>query len=326
MNNAATTRTVLITGGGGFIGSHLVERMLADGWAVVVLDDFSTGRRENLMAVAESAALQIVEGSVCDAPLVARLVAEADAVVHLAAAVGVRLIVEQPARTLETNIQGATNVLDAAAAGGTRILLASTSEVYGKSSAVPFTEEADLVLGPSTHSRWGYACSKLADEFLAMAYHAQSALPVTVCRLFNTVGPRQVGRYGMVVPRFVDWALAGKPLEVYGRGEQTRCFCHVGDTVEALARLLANDEAAGEVVNVGADAEISILDLARRVNESTDNAAGVVHRTAEEAYGRDVEDMQRRVPSIDKLEALTAFRPQRTLDDILRDVIAEKKG
>ena len=315
----------LITGGGGFIGSHLTERMLAEGWSVVVLDDFSTGRRENLSAVAGDANLRVVEGSVCDAELVNELVSGADAVVHLAAAVGVRLIVEQPVRTLETNIEGAANVLDAAAECGARVLLASTSEVYGKSSAVPFREDADLVLGASDHSRWGYACSKLADEFLAMAYWKQSDLPVTVCRLFNTVGPRQVGTDGMVIPRFVEWAMANKPLEVYGSGEQTRCFCHVLDTVEALARLFDCDAASGQIVNIGSADEISILSLAERVNAATGNNAGIVYRSAEEAYGCAVEDMLRRVPAVEKLERLTGFRPGRTLDDILRDVIAEKK-
>jgi UDP-glucose 4-epimerase len=316
---------VLVTGGAGFIGSHLTERLLARGDSVVVLDDLSTGRRENLSGCDGHSALELRVGSVLDQPLVAELAAGCDAIVHLAAAVGVRLIVERPVHTIETNVHGTESVLRAAAPDGRRVLLASTSEVYGKSSRLPFREDDDLALGPTSHSRWAYACSKALDELLALAYWREKRVPTTICRFFNTVGPRQTGRYGMVLPRFVSQALAGDPITVYGDGRQTRCFGHVADAVEAVLRLLDSEAAVGAVFNVGNDEEISIGELAERVRAATGSASQIVHVPYSEAYGEGFEDMQRRVPDCSRLAAVTGFKPRIPLEAILADVIAERR-
>ena len=315
--------TYLVTGGGGFIGSHLVEALLGGGNDVVVLDNLATGRMANLAAVADHPSLRFVRGSVLDELMVDELVHECDVVVHLAAAVGVRLIVEQPLRSFTTNIRGSEIVIEAAHRYRRQILLTSTSEIYGKNSAVPLVEEADRVLGSPTIARWAYSTAKAVDEILAYAYYRERGLPTTVVRLFNTVGPRQSPGYGMVLPRLVRQAVAGEPLTVFGTGRQTRCFCHVSDVVDALLRLLAHPGARGEVFNVGSQDEISILELANRVIERAASRSLVDLIPYEEAYASGFEDMQRRVPDTTKMRLLTGWAPTRTLDDILDDAIAE---
>ena len=315
--------TYLVTGGGGFIGSHLVEALLGGGNDVVVLDNLATGRMANLAAVADHPSLRFVRGSVLDELMVDELVHECDVVVHLAAAVGVRLIVEQPLRSFTTNIRGSEIVIEAAHRYRRQILLTSTSEIYGKNSAVPLVEEADRVLGSPTIARWAYSTAKAVDEILAYAYYRERGLPTTVVRLFNTVGPRQSPGYGMVLPRLVRQAVAGEPLTVFGTGRQTRCFCHVSDVVDALLRLLAHPGARGEVFNVGSQDEISILELANRVIERAASRSWVELIPYEEDYGSGFEDMQRRVPDTTKMRLLTGWAPTRTLDDILDDAIAE---
>jgi UDP-glucose 4-epimerase len=319
---------VLVTGGAGFIGSHLVERLLAQGQQVTVLDDMSTGRRANLAALEERSDLEIIEGSVLDEDLVTRLVQRADIVYHLAAAVGVDLVLRHPLRSLETNIQGTEHVLSACAAiaGGRRVLIASTSEVYGKNDKDALGEDDDRVLGSARLSRWFYASAKAIDEAFALAYWQERRLPVTVVRLFNTVGARQTGRYGMVVPRFVRWALVGEPLRVFGDGQQTRCFTNVHDVVHALVALTETPAAAGEIFNIGQPTEIRIVDLARRVIELAESSSQVklVPYDAEEAHGARAagfEDMRRRVPDASKLLAYTGFAPRIGLDQTLREVI-----
>jgi UDP-glucose 4-epimerase len=318
----------LVTGGAGFIGSHLVERLIRRGDSVTVLDDLSTGRRANLEAVEGEAGLCVVEGSVLDAPLVERLVGQSDVVYHLAAAVGVDWVLRHPLRSLETNIQGTEHVLRACAEtdGGRRVLIASTSEVYGKNDKDALAEDDDRVLGSARLSRWFYASAKAIDEAFALAYWHERRLPVTVVRLFNTVGPRQTGRYGMVVPRFVRWALRNEPLRVYGDGQQTRCFTNVHDVVHALTALMDSSESAGEIFNIGQPNEIRIIDLARRVIELCESQSEVklVPYHADEAYGERAagfEDMRRRVPDASKLYACTGFRPSIGLDQTLREVI-----
>lgn len=316
--------TALVTGGAGFIGSHLVERLLQEGCTVRVLDDFSTGRRENLAAVAEHENLSVIAGSVTDAACVASAVSGADAVYHLAAAVGVTLIVAQPVRTLETNVRGTETVLaEAARAGVRRFFLASSSEVYGKSERIPFDEDDDLLIGSSRHCRWGYACSKAVAEFLAVAYARERGLPLVVGRLFNTIGPRQVGAYGMVLPRFVRAALAGEPLEVYGTGRQTRAFIDVRDMVEGIHRLTATAAAEPLIVNLGGEREIAIADLAERVLRLTGSSSRVRQVTYEEAYGEAMDDMDRRCPSLARARAvLGAAWPHISLDASLETIIA----
>jgi UDP-glucose 4-epimerase len=316
----------LVTGGAGFIGSHLVERLVALGDTVTVLDDLSTGRRINLGNVDGRADFELIEGSVLDADLVERLVERADAVYHLAAAVGVDWVLRHPLRSLETNIQGTEHVLRACARDARRVLIASTSEVYGKNDKDALAEDDDRVLGSARLSRWFYASAKGIDEAFALAYWHEKHLPVTVVRLFNTVGARQSGRYGMVVPRFVRWALHGEPLLVYGDGQQTRCFTNVHDVVHALTTLMQTPSACGEIFNIGQPNEIRIVDLARRVIELTESASELklVAYDAEEAYGERAagfEDMRRRVPDASKLVAYTGFRPQIGLDQTLREVI-----
>ena len=319
---------VLITGGAGFVGSHLAEELLAAGHHVTVLDDVSTGTWDNLAGVAGHDRLRCVEGKVEDRPLVNALVREADLVYHLAAALGVRLIVEKPLESLRTNINGTEAVLEAVSGGHARVLIASTSEVYGKSTRMPFREDDDVVIGPTVRNRWSYAAAKMVDEFLALAYHQQHGVDMVVFRLFNTVGPRQTGRYGMVVPRFVDAALNGKPLPVYGDGLQSRCFLHVKDAVDAIRRLADSPDAAGKVFNVGSTERVTIQALAERVLLKTDGTLSrerITHVPYEEAYPPGFEDMRTRVPDISRISRLTGWRPRRNLDTILSDVILSRR-
>jgi UDP-glucose 4-epimerase len=316
----------LITGGAGFIGSHLSDLLLEHGHAVHVLDDLSTGGIENIRHLKHRSGFEYTIGSVEDHSMVAELVDEADVVVHLAAAVGVTLVVESPVRAIETNVHGTEVVLAHANKKKKPVLIASTSEVYGKSRALPFREDGDMQMGATDMGRWAYACSKAIDEFLAMAYWRERGLPTIVVRLFNTVGPRQTGCYGMVVPRLVGQALAGEPLTVYGNGHQTRCFCHVADVVRALFGLMTEESAYGNVFNVGATSEISILDLARRIIELTGSGSDISMIPYDEAYGEGFEDMYRRVPDIAKVQALIGWTPTRALDDIVEDVVAHQRG
>ena len=315
----------LITGGAGFIGSHLSEVLLERGENVFVLDDLSTGSVENIRHLKANGRFHYVFDSILNKHLLAELVDESDVVIHLAAAVGVRLIVEHPVRTLETNIHGTQSVLDAASKKRKLVFIASTSEVYGKSDKVPFHEDADLVLGPTTKSRWSYAASKALDEFLALSYWKERKQPVKIARFFNTVGPRQTGRYGMVLPNFVRQALAGEPITVYGSGKQSRCFCDVRDSVESLIRLLATDQSIGEVVNIGTDQEVTIEQLAHLVKERTESNSPVTFVPYDQAYEPGFEDMPRRVPSLTKLEKLTGFRPAIPLVEIVDRVIAHSQ-
>jgi UDP-glucose 4-epimerase len=312
----------LITGGAGFIGSHLANRLIDCGDSVTVLDDLSTGSVHNVSSVRHHDRFKLVVGCVTDWPVVAELVDEADRVVHLAAVVGVRNVVESPVHTIELNVHGTEIVLRAAARKSRPVLVASTSEVYGKSDAVPFKEDQDLVLGPSTKGRWSYAASKLVDECLALAYFREKRLPVTVVRLFNTVGPRQTGRYGMVIPTFVGRALTDKTIDVYGTGAQSRCFCHVEDTVRALHELCTGGAAVGQIVNVGSREEVTVETLAERIIVVTGSRSIIRRVSYDAAYGEGFEDMLRRVPDTGKVERLIGWKPTKTLDDILRDVVA----
>jgi UDP-glucose 4-epimerase len=311
------THHVLVTGGAGFIGAHLVERLLADGKAVVVVDDMSTGSLENLRAVRAHPRLRVIQSRVSACSELAQLVAEAESVYHLAAAVGVDLVVRSPIHVIETNLHETEVLLEAAAARGVPVLLASTSEVYGKSQKEAFGEEDDLLIGPPHQARWSYACSKLMDEFLALAYAKERSLPVVIARLFNTVGPRQTGRYGMVLPRFIAAARSGQPLKVYGDGQQTRCFCYVGDTVEALVRLANCPAACGQVFNVGSTEEISIRHLAEKVIEILGSPSAAELVPYSQAYEPGFDDMRRRKPVVDKLATTVGFRPRTTLQTII---------
>src|SRR5215218_1946533 len=316
----------LITGGAGFIGSHLAERLLARGDRVTVLDDLSTGRAENIGHLRGASGFTFVRESVENASTVNVLMAQCDAVFHLASAVGVQLILDEPVRTIRTTIHGTEVVLEAAHRFGRPTLITSSSEVYGKGTRVPFSEDDDVVMGPTRHSRWCYAYSKGIDEFLGLAYHKEFGLPVTIVRLFNTVGPRQVGMYGMVLPRFVSAALAGKPLQVYGDGNQTRCFCHVSDVTGALVKLMETPGAVGGVFNVGSDQEVSMNELARRVVALTGSKSAVEHLTYEQAYGQPFDDMQRRVPDLKRVREAIGFAPRMGLDEIIRSVIEDQRG
>jgi UDP-glucose 4-epimerase len=318
------SRTVLVTGGAGFIGSHLVDRLLSEGLAVTVVDDLSTGRQSNLEAASVRPGFRFHEVKVSEWTDLAAEVARSRAVVHFAAAVGVELVMKSPIRTIETNLGETESILAAAAPVGVPVLLASTSEVYGKSNKTEFTETDDLLIGPPTLGRWSYACSKLMDEFLALAYMRERGLPVTIARFFNTVGPRQTGAHGMVIPRFLEAARIGAPLRVYGDGQQTRCFCHVLDTVEAVYRLLWAPQAAGRVVNVGNDVSVTIRELAERVVARTGSASSIESVPYTEAFGPGFEDMLHRRPSLAALEGLTGFRPRRSLDEILDDLIGDR--
>jgi UDP-glucose 4-epimerase len=312
----------LITGGAGFIGSHLTERLLDRGDRVVLLDNLSTGSVENIRHLKPSGRMEYHLDNIENRQLLAELVDDADVIVHLAAAVGVKLIVESPVKTIETNVNGTQLILEAACKKKKLVLTASTSEVYGKNTNVPFHEDADLVLGPTTKGRWSYAASKALDEFLALSYWKEKKLPVIVVRLFNTVGPRQTGRYGMVLPNFVKSALENAPISIYGSGKQSRCFCDVRDTVEALLRLMDSPHAVGEVVNVGNTEEITIEGLAQRVKERTGSSSPIEYIPYDKAYEPGFEDMMRRVPCVDKLHALTGFRPATSLNEIIDRVTA----
>lgn len=312
----------LITGGAGFIGSHLAERLLDRGDRVVVLDNLSTGSVENIRHLKSSARLEYHLDNIENRQLLAELVDDADVIVHLAAAVGVKLIVESPVRTIETNVNGTQMILEAACKKKKLVLTASTSEVYGKSTDIPFREDADLVLGPTTKGRWSYAASKALDEFLALSYWKEKKLPVVIVRLFNTVGPRQTGRYGMVLPNFVKSALENSAITIYGSGKQSRCFCDVRDTIEGLIRLMDTERAVGEVVNVGNTEEITVEDLAFRVKERTGSSSPIEYVSYDQAYEAGFEDMMRRVPAIEKLYALTGFRPRISLNEIIDRVVA----
>ena len=307
----------LITGGAGFIGSHLAERLLDRGDHVVLLDNLSTGSVENIRHLKSNERMQHHFDDIENRQLVAELVDDADIVVHLAAAVGVKLIVESPVRTIETNVNGTQMILEAACKKRKLVLTASTSEVYGKNTNVPFHEDADLVLGATTKGRWSYAASKALDEFLALSYWKEKRLPVIVVRLFNTVGPRQTGRYGMVLPNFVKSALDQTPIQVYGNGKQSRCFCDVSDTVESLIRLMDTEKSIGEVVNVGSTEEVSIEELAKLVKQRTASSSSIEFVPYDKAYEPGFEDMMRRVPNVDKLHSLTGFRPQTSLNEII---------
>ena len=307
----------LITGGAGFIGSHLAERLLGRGDHVVLLDNLSTGSMENIRHLKSSERMRYHLDNIENRQLVAELVDDADVIVHLAAAVGVKLIVESPVRTIETNVNGTQMILEAACKKRKLVLTASTSEVYGKNTNLPFHEDADLVLGPTTKGRWSYAASKALDEFLALAYWKEKKLPVIVVRLFNTVGPRQTGRYGMVLPNFVKSALDNNVISVYGNGKQSRCFCDVRDTVEGLIRLMDTERSVGEVVNIGNTEEISIEALAQTVKDRTGSTSPIEYVPYDQAYEPGFEDMMRRVPCVDKLQALTGFRPRTSLAEII---------
>jgi UDP-glucose 4-epimerase len=312
----------LITGGAGFIGSHLADRLLSDGHEVWCIDDLSTGSIYNIEHLKPHPGFHYSIDTIMNVPLLAELVDRCDVVIHLAAAVGVKLIVESPVRTIETNVRGTEIILSVAEKKKRRVIIASTSEVYGKTDRIPFREDADLVLGPTNKGRWSYACSKAIDEYLALAYWKERRLPVTVVRLFNTVGPRQTGQYGMVLPTFVQQALTGRPLTVYGDGQQSRSFTFVKDMVEALIRLMSTDRSVGEVFNIGNDREITIEGLARMVRERTGSDSKIVYIPYDQAYEAGFEDMPRRVPDLTKLHEVTGFRPTVPLEDII-DQVAE---
>jgi UDP-glucose 4-epimerase len=314
----------LITGGAGFIGSHLADSLLAAGEEVFVLDDLSTGSMENIEHLRSNPRFHLVVDSVLHPAVVGELVHKADVVYHLAAAVGVKTIVEQPVRTLRVNLEGTETVLDACRRFDKRVLVASTSEVYGDHrSEVPLRETDRRMYGATTQKRWAYADSKAMDEFLALAYHEEYGLDAVIVRLFNTVGPRQTGMYGMVIPRFVDRALAGDPIEIYGDGQQTRCFCHVQDTIRALRDLMTDiNRTSGQIFNVGANNQTSITGLAERIKRMTGSRSPLVHIPFNEVYGTGIEDMLHRVPCVDKVRETIGWTPQRKLDDILGDVIA----
>jgi UDP-glucose 4-epimerase len=315
-----------ITGGAGFIGSHLATRLLDRGDRVLILDDLSTGSMDNIAHLIGRERFEYRIGSALDAPLVSECVDRCDVTVHLAAAVGVRLIVERPVQTIETNIGTTEVVLAAAAKKGKLVLIASTSEVYGKSTKVPFSEEDDLQLGPTVNSRWAYACSKALDEWLGLAYMREKGVPVIVVRFFNTVGPRQTGRYGMVLPNFADQAISGEPITVFGTGTQSRCFGHVQDAVEALLRLIANPTTVGGVFNIGSDEEVSMYRLAELVRDAAGSKSEIKLVPYSEAYPEGFEDMMRRVPDVRKLERTIDFRPRTSLAKIIEDVVADRRS
>ncbi len=323
---------VLITGGAGFIGSHLSEALLARGHHVTVIDDLSTGRFENIAHLVGHPNFRFAIDSITNEVVMDRLVSEVDTIFHLAAAVGVKLIVEHPVHTIQTNIMGTEVVYKTALRYRTKVMVASTSEVYGKGNAIPFREDDDVVLGPTARSRWGYAASKMVDEFLGLAYYQEKGLPIVIFRLFNTVGPRQTGRYGMVIPRFVAQALEGEKITVYGDGDQSRCFLHVHDAVRAIIGLSNSSEALGKVVNVGSTQEISMMNLARKVvhlvhhdNPAINPDEQIVRIPYEQAYTAGFEDMRRRFPDISRVNALIGWKPELSLDQILTDVITERR-
>lgn len=317
---------ILITGGAGFIGSHLADSFIARGDHVDIIDDLSTGSIENIAHLKAHSHFRYTIDSVENQPLLAELIDRCDVICHLAAAVGVKLVVESPVRTIETNIRGTELVLAIANKKKKKVLLTSTSEVYGLSEQVPFREDGNLVMGATTKGRWSYACSKAIDEFLALAYWREKGLPTVIVRLFNTVGPRQTGRYGMVVPTFVKQALSGRPITIYGDGAQTRCFGYVGDVVGALAKLADHPDAVGQVFNIGSNEETSILAVAERVKRLAESKSEIVFVPYKEAYAEGFEDMPRRIPDIGKVGRLIGFKPTMNLDGILREVIAYSRG
>ena len=316
----------LITGGAGFLGSHLADALLAQGDEVTIIDDLSTGSMRNIAHNREHPRFRYVIDTMLNAPLLAELVDEADAVFHLAAAVGVKLIVESPVRTIETNVRCTELLLSVANKKRKKVLLTSTSEVYGKNQQVPFTEESDLVMGATTRGRWSYACSKAIDEFLAIAYWREKRLPTVVVRLFNTVGPRQTGQYGMVIPRFVTQALQNEPITVYGDGTASRCFTHVNDAVRALIELMACKEAVGQVFNIGNNEEVTILDLAHKVRDAVGSNSEIIFVPYAVAYEENFEDMPRRLPSLEKIHRMIGWEPEISLDGILESVIEFQQG
>ncbi len=317
---------VLITGGAGFIGSHLAEAMLQDGTAVVAVDDLSTGSLDNIRHLLGRPGFQFVRETVRNPTTMAALVDRCEVIFHLAAAVGVQLIVDRPVHTLETNIHGSEVVLDLANKFRRKVVVASTSEVYGKGTKVPFSEDDDTTLGSTRYTRWSYACSKMVDEFLALAYRDQYGLETIICRFFNTIGPRQTGQYGMVVPRFIRAALSGAPLRVFGTGQQSRCFCHVADIVAALRKLIDCPAAVGEVINLGSDEPITINDLAAKIIALTHSRSTAQHVSYEEAYGRPFDDMLVRIPDLAKIKRLIGYQPTYNLEQTLRQIIAHEKS
>ncbi|MEZ5344167.1 MAG: GDP-mannose 4,6-dehydratase [Pyrinomonadaceae bacterium] len=310
----------LITGGAGFVGSHLADKLISEGHQVTVIDDLSTGQYSNVEHLEGNENFQLIIDTVLNARLMEDLVRDSDQVFHMASAVGVKLIMDQPVRTIETIFRGTDVVLDQCSRYRKRVLVPSTSEVYGKGTSVPFKEDDDILKGSTSKHRWAYACAKELDEFLALAHWKETRLPVVVVRLFNTVGPRQTGQYGMVVPRFIKAALNNEPIPVYGDGAQSRCFGHVSDVVNALAKLIETPACYGQVINIGNPEEITIKALAEKTVEMLESSSEIKYVTYEEVYGEGFEDMQRRVPCIDKAEKLIGFRPTRTLDDIINDV------
>jgi UDP-glucose 4-epimerase len=322
----STPQHFLVTGGAGFIGSHLCQRLLDGGHQVTALDDLSTGSETNLVHLRRRPGFWFVRDSVENQQTVNLLVSRADSIFHLAAAVGVQLVANEPIRTIRTTVHGTEVVLEAASRYNRPTLITSSSEVYGKGTRVPFAEDDDVVMAATSFSRWCYAYSKGIDEFLGLAYFKQYGLPVVLARLFNTVGPRQIGMYGMVLPRFAEAALGNQPLIVYGDGKQTRCFCHVADVVDALVALLATPAAAGQVFNVGGDEEISMNDLARRVIDLAGSSSTIQHISYEQAYGQKFDDMMRRVPKLDKIKSAIGFSRRFTLDQIIRAVIDDRHG
>lgn len=317
---------ILITGGAGFIGSHLCEVLLNNGDEVTIIDDFSTGHEENIEAYKKNPKFKFIKDTVLDAKVVDELMAKCDQCYHLAAAVGVYTIVEKPLNSLFTNIKGTEVVLEAANKHKKKILVASTSEVYGKSNKFPFKEDEDTIMGPTIKSRWSYAYAKALDEFMALAYHQEEKLPVVVVRFFNTVGPRQTGRYGMVIPNFVRQALKNEDITVFGDGHQSRCFGYVGDVVEAIVELMKNKKAEGQVINVGNNQEITIEDLAKKIIELTGSKSKIIYVPYEKAYPLGFEDMERRIPDLTKLKTLIGFHPTTTLEEILKKVIEHKRS
>jgi UDP-glucose 4-epimerase len=315
----------LVTGGAGFIGSHLTERLLADDHEVVVLDDLSTGRQENLAAVASHPRLKIVQGSITDPLMLADAAQGTDTIYHLAAAVGVKLVAEDPVRTIETNIDPTDALLRLAVQGGQTFYLASTSEVYGKNPKPEWNEEDDLQFGPTSRPRWAYGCSKAIDEFLALAYHKKYGLPVVIGRFFNVVGPRQVGNYGMVIPRFVEQALAGGPLTVYDDGSQVRCFAHVSEVVDCVVALMETPAALGRIFNIGSDQPVSMKQLAEEIVRRVDPSVELSYLPYAEAYGDDFEDINRRVPNVERLFETIGQRPSMPLGELLDDIIRSKR-
>ncbi len=313
---------ILITGGAGFIGSHLASELLERGHEITIIDNFSTGRENNLRHLASNPGLHLVEGNILDAEVLGSLIEDCDEVYHLAAAVGVRLILENPVETIMTNVRGTEVTLDLCRKHSKKIFIASTSEVYGKNKNGPLGEDDDRILGTTKKQRWAYANTKTLDEFLALAYHKAYDLPVVIARLFNTVGPRQTGRYGMVIPNFVRAALDGKPIRIFGSGKQSRCFAHVNDVVKGIVDLMEHPDAVGDVFNVGNNEETTIEGLALRVKELSGSSSELQYTPYEEAYGDGYEDMERRVPSLKKIKSLIGYEPRERLDDILQSVIA----